>query len=74
MEPTYCAACDHVVEHTRKSAPWYWQCIKFPRLDGFGFVTTEEWVNKPPYGYCHHINHGLCPLFEPKRGEDDEEK
>ena len=69
---TYCADCDLVLESSRKSPPWYWQCMEFPRLDGFGFVTNKEWVNKPPYGYCHHINHGICPCFEPKReGKDD---
>ncbi len=65
--PTFCNDCDNVTEASRKSPPWYWQCIKFPRLDGFGFVTTEEWDNKPPYGYCHKINHGICPCFEPRR-------
>lgn len=69
--PTLCRHCDNVLEISRNSPPWRWQCMKFPRLDGFGYVTDEEWVNKPPYGYCQSINHGSCPLWEPRRGNED---
>ncbi len=68
----YCADCDHVLEDTRRLEPWRWLCIKHPNIsDGFGWVTATSWDKAPPYLYCKNVNGGLCPLFEPKRGDDD---
>ena len=71
-EITYCNSCDNVALNSRKSPPWRWQCVKFPRIEGFGFVTDEEWTNYPPYAYCRDLNYGACPLWKPRREAPDE--
>ncbi len=67
MAETICMDCDHLSE-SRSGHPRYWMCLKFPRRnEGFGFVTRDVWEKASPYAYCSDINHGLCPLFEPKK-------
>ena len=61
-ERTFCSECDNMTAG-KSEPPWRWQCLKFPRLEGFGHVTQTTWDNMPPYGYCKDINHGACPLF-----------
>ena len=63
-EATLCIQCDHL-HSDRKRHPAYWMCSMFPRLEGFGFVTADQWDGFPPYMYAHHINGGACPLFTP---------
>ncbi len=70
--PTICSDCDHM-HNERTGHPRYWMCMKFPRTaDGFGFVTDTVWDKAAPYMYCVDINGGVCPLFEPRRNEDDQ--
>lgn len=63
-EITFCSTCDNV--HNPKDPYYRWNCIKFPRLDGHGFV-TEEIRETDPYMRCSGINGGSCPLYTPKR-------
>lgn len=62
-EPTYCSTCDNCLRVNPKDPPYRWLCQKFPRLDGFGWVTKDTWDDMPPYAYAKDINHGLCPLW-----------
>lgn len=62
---TLCIDCDNLHDD-RKRHPAYWMCRKFPRLEGFGFVTRDLWDSFPPFMYASQINGGACPLFEPK--------
>lgn len=62
-KPTWCADCDHVLD--RKRHPAHWICIKFPRLEGGGFVAPKVWVDQEPYMRCVGINGGACPMFQP---------
>ncbi len=73
---TYCVDCQHVHADSIKRHPAKWLCTKFPRMDGFGFVTPEAWDKFDPFMNCHGINGGACPLFEMKRdeGAKDENK
>ncbi|KKM19363.1 hypothetical protein LCGC14_1656450 [marine sediment metagenome] len=66
---TYCHDCDH--RTNGQAPPWRWMCLKHPRLDGFGYVTRKTWDNFPPYLFCHHVNGGACPLFEPRKETKD---
>lgn len=62
--PTYCEDCDHV---QNPNEHWYKQmCIKFPRIEGVGFV-TKTYRETDPYMKCKDINGGACPCFTPKR-------
>ena len=70
---TYCRECDNVVQDTRKRHPAQWLCSCFPRVEGGGFVDPERWVNDEPFMKCMHINGGQCPLFTPRRENDDAE-
>lgn len=70
MTPTLCRDCEHV--HDRKRAARYWLCIKFPRIEAANFVNPGEWVEQEPYMLCRYINGGMCPLFEPMKGEENE--
>lgn len=65
---TFCEDCDNVLEESRKKAPYYWTCTKFPNVEGGGFVQRNVRVNEP-YMLCKGINGGACPCFTPKRGE-----
>lgn len=64
---TYCADCDNVHPSTQKGHPARWLCIKFPRLEGFGFVTKDAWEKFEPYMPCKDINGGNCPLYQEKQ-------
>lgn len=61
---TLCSNCRHVYLANKSDQPWYWMCIKHKRADGYGFVTQDTWVSKPPYLFCRDVNGGACPLFE----------
>ena len=70
---TICQECDNVHPASLKSHPRYWLCVKFPRLEGFGFVTLTTWTMFEPFMNCHGINGGACPLFTPKKEPHDAE-
>lgn len=70
MTPTPCEDCDMVHSDTRKLSPHRWRCVKFPVLPGFNAV-APSWQPDPPYARCAEINHGLCPVFKPRRMPDD---
>jgi len=66
MKPTICETCKNMTRNNA-TAPWYkWQCMKFKRMEGFGFV-TEDIRESDPYMYCKDINGGECPLYEDSR-------
>ena len=62
---TYCRDCDNVVAETRKRHPASWLCLRFPRVEGGGFVHPQQWVETEPYMKCGQINGGYCPLWTP---------
>lgn len=68
-EATLCNHCDNVHPESRHSQPWRWMCTKFPRLEGFGYVTDDRWDKFPPFMFCNDINGGACPLYTPKGTE-----
>ena len=68
---TYCEHCEHMHPDSLKGHSRFAMCMKFPRLDGDGFVTEDKWDKDAPYMYCIHINGGACPLFELKREADE---
>lgn len=67
MPDTYCEHCDNVEASSRKRLPSYWLCIKFPRLEGQGFVAPNRWAEMEPYMRCVNINGGACPMWAPLR-------
>lgn len=67
---TTCEACDNVVAETAKRSPTQWLCIKFPRLEGSGFVAPKTWTDLEPYMRCSGINGGSCPMFTPRRTKE----
>lgn len=64
---TFCEDCDNVHADSRKRLPTQWTCIKFPRLEGMGFVAPKVWAEMEPYMRCNSINGGACPCFERRR-------
>ena len=64
---TFCEQCDFVHPDSRKRAPRYWLCVKFPRLEGQGFVAEKAWAEHEPFMRCVGINGGACPVFQQKR-------
>jgi hypothetical protein len=69
---TFCENCDHVHAESRKRSPQSWVCVKFPRLEGQGFVAPKVWAEMEPYMRCVNINGGACPLWAPQRnGQKD---
>lgn len=70
MPITICKDC---VECNQDGPPWYWTCQRHIRVEGFGFVTRDEWPTMPPRLYCHHVNGGACPLFKLKKEIPDAE-
>lgn len=66
---TFCEDCDNVEPASRKRSPASWVCLKFPRVEGNGFVAPKVWADLDPFMRCTGINGGLCPQFEPRRGE-----
>lgn len=71
MTTTYCQDCDNVVEASRKLNPTRWLCIKFPRMEGMGFVAPTIWADQEPYMRCSGINGGKCPVFEQRRNQGE---
>ena len=69
---TYCSDCRHVYTVNKSDQPWYWLCMRHKRADGYGFVTPDAWISKPPYAYCRDVNLGMCPLFEPLQEQANE--
>jgi hypothetical protein len=69
---TYCEDCDNVEPNSRKRSPASWVCLKFPRVEGGGFVAPKVWASEEPHMRCVHINGGLCPMWTPLKGQDDE--
>ena len=63
--PTYCAECTHIYRPPGVRSPYYWLCIKHPRLEGMGFVIEGTWTNAEPYLRCRDVNGGACVLFAP---------
>ena len=61
--PTWCEDCDNVHPASRKREPYYWLCMKFPRLEGHGFVSRKYWTDQEPYMRCNGINGGACATF-----------
>ena len=68
---TYCEECEFLHGESR-GHPARWMCSKFPRGDGFGFVTKGAWDGQAPFMHCNGINGGSCPLFEEKREGQEE--
>lgn len=66
MKPTFCEECANVEAGSRKGHPAKWLCLKFPRLDGHGYVSATYWSAEEPFMRCNGINGGKCPLFEMK--------
>lgn len=64
---TLCETCDHVHPESRKRSPTAWLCMKFPRLEGMGFVAPKAWAEQEPYMRCAGINGGACCLWKPTR-------
>lgn len=67
QKPTYCCDCDHLHPDSRKQNPHSWLCMKFPRLEGMGFVSPDWWAKNEPYMRCAGINGGLCATYKPRR-------
>ncbi len=57
---------------SRKRSPSSWVCLKFPRVEGGGFVAPKVWADMDPFMRCTGINGGACPLWAERRGEVDE--
>lgn len=64
---TYCEECDHVEANSRKRSPSSWVCLKFPRVEGGGFVAPTVWADQEPFMRCVHINGGYCPMWAKRR-------
>jgi hypothetical protein len=60
---TFCEDCDNVEPNSRKRSPHAWVCLKFPRVEGNGFVAPKAWSDLDPFMRCTGINGGLCPEF-----------
>lgn len=69
---TPCEDCENVHLDTRKWSPDRWACVRFPRLPNLSPVAPKAGVGNPPYMRCVGINGGFCPLFQQRKGEDDE--
>lgn len=67
---TYCEDCDHVEADSRKRSPKAWVCLKFPRVEGGGFVAPTVWAAQEPFMRCVDINGGDCPLYKPRPNPD----
>lgn len=71
---TYCEDCNHVDPVSRKRSPASWVCLKFPRVEGGGFVAPKVWAEAEPHMRCTGINGGLCQMFEPRRDDGTERR
>lgn len=72
MTPTFCENCDHVEPASRKRSPSQWVCLKFPRIEGQGFVAPKAWAEMEPFMRCASINGGACPMWKPMRNGQKE--
>lgn len=70
--PTFCEDCEHVHPESRKRSPTSWLCMKFPRLEGMGFVAPKAWAKEEPYMRASGINGGACCVFKPRRTSQTE--
>lgn len=73
-KPTPCEDCDHVHPASRKKLPSQWLCLKFKKLSGLDAVAPTERIILEPYQRCFGINGGICPLFEPLKDKDNDNK
>jgi hypothetical protein len=48
--------------------------MKHKRMFGTQHVAKGRWDKDAPYMYCRDINGGNCPLFEPRKGNTDEDE
>ena len=71
---TYCENCDNVEADSRKRSSWQWLCLQHPRLSGFGYLTKTHWDQDPPLLYCRSVNAGACPLFTPRRDNNEHQR
>lgn len=69
---TFCQDCDNVHPESRKRSPSQWLCVKFPRLEGQGFVAPKVWAEMEPFMRCVYINGGKCPMFARRRDGQQE--
>jgi hypothetical protein len=69
---TYCEECDNVEPNSRKRSPSSWVCLKFPRVEGGGFVAPRAWADMDPFMRCTGINGGACVLWTPRKGHDND--
>lgn len=66
---TYCEECENVEPNSRKRSPSSWVCLKFPRVEGGGFVAPNVWASEEPFLRCTGINGGACPMWAKRRGD-----
>jgi hypothetical protein len=71
---TYCEDCDNVEPTSRKRSPASWVCLKFPRVEGGGFVAPRVWAETDPFMRCTGINGGLCPMWTERKDKDDADR
>lgn len=71
---TFCEDCDNVEPSSRKRSPASWVCLKFPRVEGGGFVAPKVWAEADPFMRCTGINGGLCPLWAKRKDEDNADR
>ena len=65
---TFCESCQHVM---KKGPSYAWTCQKFPRKEGFGFVTRDVWDREVPHMRCTGINGGACPVYQEVRDDGE---
>lgn len=58
-----CDTCRHV--GNTSGNPWYWHCLKIPRLPRYSSVTGKTEPD-PPHYFCKELNgFGQCRFYEP---------
>ena len=68
MQPKFCIECEHWHPDNASAPSFGHMCMKFPIVQGNGFVTRDKWDKDKPYRRCTDINQqGNCPLWEPKK-------
>lgn len=70
---TFCRDCANVERQSRKGHVRGWLCLRFPRLEGQGFVDPNYWSAHEPFMRCDGINGGACPMFEQRKENPDSE-
>lgn len=71
---TFCEDCDNVEPTSRKRSPASWVCLKFPRVEGGGFVAPTVWAKDEPFMRCTGVNGGLCPMWTERKDKDDADR